>query len=98
MDALAAPLTNSFLPVPLPATTSATRQAMTVPAWWSWTGVGRSTRRNKSLRGRGTMTEVGNLPRHLNSNSSPLGQHRFELRVVDQQGAWTTDAVVISHC
>ena len=25
----------------------------------------------------------------------PLGQHRFELRVVDQQGAWTTDAVVI---
>ena len=25
----------------------------------------------------------------------PLGQHRFELRVVDQQGAWTTDSVVI---
>ena len=30
---------------------------------------------------------------HLNSNSNfPLGQHRFELRVVDQQGSWTTDA------
>lgn len=25
----------------------------------------------------------------------PVGQHRFELRVVDQQGAWTTDSVVI---
>lgn len=25
----------------------------------------------------------------------PLGQHRFELRVVDRQGAWTTDALVI---
>lgn len=25
----------------------------------------------------------------------PCGQHRFELRVVDLQGAWTTDAVVV---
>ena len=25
----------------------------------------------------------------------PVGQHRFELRVVDRQGAWTTDALVI---
>ena len=25
----------------------------------------------------------------------PLGQHRFELRVVDRQGAWTTDALVV---
>ena len=25
----------------------------------------------------------------------PLGKHRFELRVVDRQGAWTTDALVV---
>ena len=26
----------------------------------------------------------------------PLGRHRFELRVVDRQGSWTTDALVVS--
>jgi len=25
----------------------------------------------------------------------PLGNHRFELRVVDQNGSWTTDTIAI---
>jgi hypothetical protein len=25
----------------------------------------------------------------------PVGRHRFELRVIDREGAWTTDSVTI---
>ena len=65
---------------------------MTAPAKVLLTDVALTTRKTESsvvmVVGRGTLE-------HAAVASAAVGQHAFELRVVDRQGSWTTDSLVV---